>query len=188
MNTQALPATRYSRGAIAFHWLIALLIVLNFAAALVAESFPKPVEQQIMGNHMAIGMAILALSVLRLLWRLTHPAPAFAPRLKTWEAGLARVVHTLFYVLMIGIPLAGWIMTSAFSGGRAVSFLGLFDIPGLPLAKSEAVAGLFHEVHELGAWMMLALFVLHVAGALKHQFLDRDGTLARMLPGGGPRA
>jgi len=175
-------AARYSRGAIAFHWTIAVLILVNFAAAWVADDLPKAEAGQVMANHKAIGLLVLVLSVLRILWRVTHPAPPLADTLKAWEAALAKVVHSLFYFLIIAIPFSGWAMSSAFSGGKPVSFFGLFDIPGLPFSADRATGGVFHEVHELFATLALLLLALHVAGALKHQFVDRDGTLGRMIP------
>jgi cytochrome b561 len=173
---------RYTRGAIAFHWTIAALILLNFTAAWIAHSVPKPEHQQIMNNHKAIGLTILALSVLRIVWRVTHPAPPFVETLRTWEAAAAKVVHSLFYFLIVAIPLTGWSMVSFASGGKPVSFFGLFAIPGLPFAADRERAGVFHEVHERFALLALALLVLHVAAALKHHFVDRDATLGRMIP------
>lgn len=177
-------AARYSRGAIVLHWAIAALIVLNFAAAWVSEDLPKAQAAQVMSNHKAIGLLILALTVLRMLWRLAHRPPPLAETLKAWEVALAKVVHGLFYVLMLAIPLAGWAMTSAYSGGKAVGFFGLFDIPGLPFQADKGLAGVFHEVHELGATLMLALIGLHLAGVAKHALVDRDGTARRMVPWG----
>lgn len=184
MTHPRITAARYSRGAIVFHWAIAALIVLNFAAAWISEDLPKAESQQVMANHKAIGLLILTLTVLRIVWRLTHRPPPASEALKAWEVALSKVVHGLFYVLMIAIPFAGWAMTSAFSGGMPVSFFGLFDIPGLPFQADKALAGVFHEVHELGATLMLALLALHLAGVAKHVLIDRDSTLQRMLPWG----
>lgn len=175
---------RYSTGAIAFHWIIALLIAFNYVAAWMAEDLPKEQAGALMGNHKAVGITILLLTVLRILWRITHRPPAFLTSLQPWEAMLARVTHALFYVLMIGIPLAGWLMHSAYSGGATVNAFGVFSYPGLPLAADKAGAHTAGEVHEVLATAMLVLAGLHVLGALKHQFLDRDGSLARMLPWG----
>lgn len=175
---------RYSTGAIAFHWIIALLIAFNYVAAWMAEDLPKEQAGALMGNHKAVGITILLLTVLRILWRITHRPPAFLTSLQPWEAMLARVTHALFYVLMIGIPLAGWLMHSAYSGGAPVNAFGVFSYPGLPLAADKAGAHTAGEVHEILATAMLVLAGLHVLGALKHQFLDRDGSLARMLPWG----
>ena len=174
-------ASRYSTGAIAFHWIIATLIVLNFIAVWVAERMPKPEHMQIMNNHKAFGLTILALSVISVLWRLFNPAPPYVATLKPWEAALARVVHTLFWFLVIAMPLTGWGMVSAGSG-QPVSWFGLFSVPPLPVPSGRGPGGTFHDVHEKLAWVMLILVALHVAGALKHQLLDHDGTLARMIP------
>lgn len=181
MNTVGLVGARYSRGAIVFHWTIAVLIALNFAAAWIADDMPRQDKQIIMGNHKAIGITILVLAVLRVIWRLTHRPPPRVETLQRWEVLLAKVVHTAFYVLMIAIPLAGWAMSSI--AARPVNFFGLFTVPMLPLGSDKAVGGVFHDLHEQGATLMLVLLALHVAGALKHHFIDRDGTMRRMLPG-----
>ena len=180
-----LAASRYSRGAMVFHWTIAILIILNVIGALVAEDLPKAEAAQLMGNHKAIGITILFLSVGRLLWRFTHPVPPLSAGLKAWEVALAKITHALFYVLIIAIPTSGWMMHSAGTGGKSVPFFGLFSYPGLPFAQDKATAGVFKEFHEVMAFAMLALLVLHVAAALKHQFIDRDGSIWRMLPGRG---
>lgn len=172
-------ARRYGSVAMILHWLIALLIVLNFAAAWVAEDMPRPERMQIMANHKAIGITVLVLSIVRIGWRIRHRPPPLQRSLQPWERILAQAVHALFYVAMIGIPLTGWAMVS---GGGPVSLFGLFSVPALPVPTDEAASGRFNAVHERLAWLMLALFVLHVAGALKHQFFDRDHTLGRMTP------
>lgn len=174
-------ATRYNSGAIAFHWIIAALIVLNFIAVWVAEDMPKEDASQLMGIHKAVGISILVLTVLRILWRLTHRPPPFPESMKAWEVALARVVHSLFYFLMVAIPFTGWSMVSAYSG-KPVSFFGLFDVPALPYRVNEASGEILHEVHETFGAIMLVLLALHVAGALKHHFVDRHGGLARMIP------
>ncbi|MDE2595945.1 MAG: cytochrome b [Sphingomonadales bacterium] len=184
-NTAALQSTaRYSLGAMALHWIIALLIALNYTSAWVAEDMPEPAKLQVMANHKAFGLTVLALSVVRLLWRFTHRPPPLAESLKAWEVALARVVHGLIYTLTIAIPLAGWALHSAATGGKGLTWFKLFAIPGLPLAQDKASAGIFHEMHEVFATLMLALLALHVIAALKHQFLDRDGSMRRMVPWG----
>lgn len=175
-------ASPYTKGAIAFHWISALLIVTNFALAWGSEDSPDAERMRLMGIHMSIGITLLILAALWMLWRIRHPRPPFAPTLKRWEVSLARIVHTLFYVLMILIPLAGWAMVSAFAEGTALRWFGLVAVPALPVAKGMASGGFFGQAHELLALGMLVLFLLHVAGALKHHFLDRDETLARMIP------
>jgi len=173
---------RYSLGAIVLHWAIAALIVLNFLLVWTSEDAPKPEHEALIANHKAVGLVILALSVLRLAWRAVHPSPPFAETLRAWEAALAKVVHSLFYLLLLAIPLTGWAMVSLGNGGEPVDIFGLFTVPGLPFAADRRQAGTVHEVHELFATLTLVLLALHVAAAIKHQFIDRDTTLARMVP------
>lgn len=175
-------AERYSRGAIILHWLIALLIIGNFVGAWTSEDLPRDQRMIMMGYHKATGIVILLLTLVRIGWRLINPAPPLLETLKTWEAAFARVTHVLFYVLMLAVPLAGLGLHSAFGQGKPVSIFGLFDFPALPVGIDKPTIGLFHELHEVTATAMLVLLGLHVAAALKHQFLDRDGTLARMKP------
>jgi cytochrome b561 len=182
METAATPADRYSRGAVILHWLIAVLIVLNFLAAAVAEDMPKAEAAQVMANHKAIGITVLLLTLLRIGWRFARPTPPLVETLKAWEAAVAKVTHSLFYFLMLAIPVAGWGLHSAASGGKPVSVFGLFSMPALPVGYDKPTIGVFHEAHEITATLMFLLFWLHVAAALKHQLLDKDGTMRRMLP------
>lgn len=173
---------RYSVGAIAFHWVIAVLIAANFVVAWTAEDLPREEAASLMGTHKALGIAVLLLTVLRIVWRIANRPPEFLKTVQPWEAALAKFTHGLFYVLMIGVPLAGWVMHSAYTGGLPVDAFGLFSYPGLPLAQDKPGAEVAAEVHEVLAAGMLLLIVLHVLGALKHQWFDRDGSLARMVP------
>lgn len=175
---------RYSGGAIILHWLIALAIITNWLLAHVAEDAPKAQHDIMMGRHMAIGMTVLILSVLRVVWRLMHKPPPPNPEHRGWERLAARAVHTLLYVLMLGLPLTGYLMLQTYVGGMGVDMFGIFEFPGIPMTKSKAANGVFHEMHEVFATAMLFLFLLHVAGAWKHQLIDRDGTIFRMLPFG----
>jgi len=172
----------YTRVAIALHWIIAAMILANFILVWTAHDAPKAEEQRLVGLHMSTGLMILVLSVARIVWRLMHPAPPLEETLKRWEVILAKSVHHLFYFLIIAIPLTGWLMVSAFSGGHEVSIYGIFPFPGLPLEQSKETAGEIHEVHELLAGLMFLLFLIHTAAALKHWIFDRDGTMARMAP------
>ncbi len=176
------PVTRYTRVAQILHWLIGTLIVLNIAAAWIAGTRSDAEATQIMSKHLAIGLTVLTLSVVRLVWRLMHRPPPFAADVKPWERVLAHVVHYSFYVLMIGLPLIGLAAHSAFSGGKPVSYFGLFQIPAFPMAMSRANGEFWGGLHGALAWGMIGLLALHVAGALKHHFFDRDGELWRMIP------
>lgn len=176
---------RYSTGAIVLHWTIAVLIGLNYLGAWEAEDLQGAEKAYAMAGHKAFGMTILFLTIVRIGWRFAYAAPPLSPRLKTWEAALAKTAHSLLYLLMLGVPLAGWLMHSLASGGQPLTWFQQFDIPGLPLAQSKTGTGILHAVHEALANVMLALIGLHVAGALKHQFADRDGAMKRMWFGKG---
>lgn len=177
---------RYSGVAMLFHWTIAILVIMNWQIAERAGDFEGPMRGEIMGYHKAWGMTILALTLARLAWRLSHKPPAMASTLKAWERTLARTVHFIFYALLIGLPLGGWLANSL--AGRPLDFFGMFTIPGLPVGENAGLAKQIFGGHELGGKALLILIALHVAGALKHTFLDRDGNLWRMMPIGTPKA
>lgn len=181
METATAPSARYSRGAVVLHWLIAVLIVLNFAAAWVAEDMPKEQAMQVMGNHKAIGITVLLLTLARIAWRLTHRPPPLSSDLAAWEVALAKVTHVLLYILMLGIPLGGWATHSAWFGGQPVSLFGLINWPGLPLTQDKALGETLGEAHGAFAWAMLVLLALHVAGALKHRVIDRNPNAIRRM-------
>jgi cytochrome b561 len=180
MATLAPNFARYSRVAVWLHWIIAALILLNLVLGFFAEDFEKPVRAAMMNVHKATGLTILVLTLARLAWRLGHRPPAFDAVMKAWEVGLARVIHGLFYLLLLVLPLSGWMIVS--TNGRATSWFGVFDVAPLPVSRSKDVHELFEEVHELLGYVALALIVLHVAGALKHHFDGHRHLMGRMAP------
>lgn len=173
-------ARRYSLGAIILHWLVAVLIVANVAIVLLAEDMPRERAMGWMAIHKANGITVLLLALVRIGWRLTHPWPPLPDTIPAWQARLARLTHHLFYFLIVAVPLAGYIFVSAASGGKPIDMYGLFDFPGLPLARDRAGADIGHEVHEILAFATVGLVVLHIAGGLKHAFADG---FFRMWPG-----
>lgn len=183
--------TRYSTVAVMLHWLIAALLVTNIALAWSRIFMTRDQIGVVMGLHKSTGILVLLLSLLRLAWRLAHPAPPYPAGLPLWERALARATQLGFYGIMIGMPLTGWIMTS---GPRAHGPLILYGLVPWPLIGfvhgAQGRAGdIWHalgEAHGLLAWFAYLLIVLHVAGALKHQFLDKDIIMARMLPAKRP--
>lgn len=168
----------YSRVAIVLHWTIALLILGNIAGAILHEAVAPATGAAIMAAHKSIGLTVLALSLFRLGWRVSHGFPRFPDTTPRWDAVAARSTHLAFYAVMIGLPLLGWMMVSA--GDRPLTWFGLFDVPKLPV--SPQVADWSHDAHVTIGLATLALVALHVAGALKHHLVDRDDVLARMLP------
>jgi cytochrome b561 len=177
--------------AILFHWVIAILILTNIGLGWSFDSFSGPDKTAIVNVHKSIGISVLILSVLRLLWRLMNKPPPLSPWLKPWEKLLATTVHWLFYVFMIVMPLTGWAMVSASPKIRInpVTFFGLFNVPAFPYV-STLPHDQMHTAHKLleqahtgyVLWLGYALIVLHLLGAFKHQFFDRDGELGRMIP------
>jgi cytochrome b561 len=171
---------RYTRVAIFLHWLIAALLIGNLFLGLYHEDFGKAATPWMMFFHKAIGISVLALTLVRLAWRLTHRPPAFDPVLKRWERGLAGFIHWLFYFMLIAIPLTGWLLSS--SSGRATNYFGLFEIPPLPVSRGEDAHDLFEGLHEWLGKAMIGLVLLHVAGALKHHFSGHRHLIGRMAP------
>lgn len=178
--------SRYSLGAIVLHWAIAIAVIVAWRIAESAEHGSQAEEAAIMGDHMALGMLILFLTVLRLIWRLTHSHPAFPQDLARWETLLARAVHVVFYALLLGLPLLGWLGTSM--EGAPIDLFGAFTIPSLPVAANRGLGHELLEVHGSLGQLMLFLIALHVLGAVKHHFVDRNGALYRMLPFGTPKS
>jgi len=180
-----MPTNRYSTGAMILHWAIAIAVIVSWRVAESAEHLAREEKEAVMGNHMALGMIILVLTVVRLAWRLTHAQPPLPVHLARWEAALARTIHVIFYVLLVGLPLAGWIGTSMEREG--FSMFGLFEVPLLPAPDDRRAGHELLEVHGTAGTIMIYLIGLHILGALKHHFWDKDGMLWRMLPFGTPK-
>jgi cytochrome b561 len=174
---------RYSNVAIALHWLIALLIVGTFTLGLVMTDIPglTPTKLKYFSWHKWAGVTVLLLATLRLLWRLGHAAPAYPDSMRPWEKQLAHFTHGGLYLLMFAVPLSGYFFTLA--AGVPVVYFGLFQLPVL-IAKNPALKEVLEPVHYWLNMLLAALVAGHVLAALKHQFLDRDGVLRRMLPHG----
>jgi len=177
---------RYSGVAMLLHWLLAIGVILNWRLAEAAEGSSREAGASLMATHKAIGMTILLLTVLRIAWRLIHPPPPLASTLHAWERVLARTTHALFYVLLISLPMLGWVASSSF--GKPIDWFGLFQIPALPVHQDSQAGETIFDVHKVLGTGMVWLMFLHIAGALKHTFWDKDGNLLRMLPFGTPKA
>lgn len=170
--------TRYGHVAMLFHWTIAVLIAAN----LLIGAFHDSLFDGWIWLHKSIGLAVLALSVARLAWRLGHRPPPLPRDVPAWQRRLAHGVHWGLYALMVATPMSGWVFTSANAKPRPTTF-GLFSVPPLPIAPDEALNAAGRDAHGLLAWIMLFLIALHIGGALKHQFLDGVPILRRILPG-----
>jgi cytochrome b561 len=169
---------RYTRTAIALHWLIAVAVIAQFAWGWWMQDIPKqPPGPRVdaFNLHKSIGLTLLALMTLRLLWRWRHPAPAL-PAMPVWQARLAHLNHALLYTVLFVMPVAGY-LGSVFSG-FPVKFFGM-TLPAWGW-KDASLKDFFSLVHYGTSWVLAGAVALHVGAALKHALLDRDGLLARM--------
>jgi cytochrome b561 len=178
---------KYDGVAMLLHWIIAVLMIfmIIFGEDLMGEkgeAGEAAAGTFLPSVHVSIGVTILALTLLRLIWRLMNPPPPYPASMKPWEVTMSKVTHGLFYVLMIGLPLTGWLAFAEFlkeaPAMSGVSVFGLFPVPAAP-QFGELAKG----AHGLGSNVAMVLVILHVLAALKHQFIDGDGIFRRMLPG-----
>lgn len=200
MTLELTSSTRYTSVAIVLHWTLAILILGMIPVGWwMSDAVLDPAFRAKAGQafqlHKSVGFTILGLSVLRLIWRLTHKAPSLPQAMPAWEKNVVRLTHWLFYFLMIALPVTGWIYVSA---GYSVTFerffpvasnwFGLVEVPHIaPVAtRSEesrkAIGTAAMNVHSKLAWGVLVLGGLHVAAALKHHLFNRDDVLTRMVP------
>jgi cytochrome b561 len=183
MTEDRSPVSPHKYGAIAmlFHWLLALMIILALGLGWYMTGLPFSLARVKLFNwHKWLGMSILLIAALRLLWRLRHPAPRLPGSMAGWEATLAHLSHGLMYVLFFAVPLIGWARSNA--AGFPIVYLGLVPFPDL-VGKDKALAESLKQAHAIGAYMFGALVVLHVAAAVKHAVIDKDGVFSRMIPG-----
>lgn len=160
---------------------MAALILSTIPLGWYGASFESAAAQTATNTHKTIGIVILALTLVRLGWRLAHQLPALPEGMTKLVRRVARATHGLFYFFLLILPLSGWWMSSAVPDRHSFGF-GVFDIPFLPVPRGWASAGPAHGIHTNLVWVMVALVVLHIAAALKHHFFDKDDVLARMLP------
>lgn len=158
----------YDNVAKAFHWLMALMIISLLAVGIYMHDLPKEDEMRstLYMAHKASGMIILFLFAARILWRLTHKPPSL-DRYSEKVRKVANAVHISLYLFMFSIPLSGYLMSTFH--GYPVNFFGLFKFP-LIVGKNESMAEFFAEAHEYMAFALIAILVLHIAGAVKHRF------------------
>lgn len=181
---------RYSGVAITLHWAIALLLITNIGVAWYFNTLTGTAKIEPLQLHKSIGITVLILSVARLAWRLAVPAPKLPDYVTGWEKWLAQAVHVLFYVVMLGLPLSGWSMVSAsplikvfpITLYHLVPWPALSFLTNLPHDQLKQAHGVFMAIHGLLGKLAYGLIVLHVAGALKHQFISQDDVVARMIP------
>lgn len=182
---------RYTRLAIVLHWLIAVLIAVNLALAWSVESLPDAYVRPVIDTHKSIGITVLGLAILRLLWRVSHAPPPLPTGYRLWERRLSHLAHLALYLLIFAIPLSGWMHDSAWKAAAShpMYLFGVVPWPrigwimDLDPATREALHSSVGHLHKLLGKILCLFVAAHILGALKHQFLDREPELQRMLPG-----
>jgi cytochrome b561 len=161
------------------HWATAVLIAWLFYLGLTMVDLPlSPQKFQDYALHKSLGLTVLALVVARLVWRRLTPPPPLPDGMRRHEAILAKAVHHGIYVLIVLIPLTGWLYSSATAS--PANYFGYFTVPDL-IPANETVGKVLRVVHDVAGKLLLLLLALHIVGAFKHQLVDRDDVLKRML-------
>ena len=171
-------STQYGCVTKSLHWLVFILVTGLFTIGFLMGDAPNAIKGFIYNTHKLTGLTVLVLMVLFVLWSLINPKPRYPAEMPGWEKRLARIVHMLIYLLVIAMPLSGLIMSNA--AGKNPHLFGIeFVLPGIP--RSKPLAGFFADVHEIIAWSLVGILSLHILGALKHHFLDKNNILLRMM-------
>lgn len=173
----------YGLMAIVFHWLIALMFIGQAGLGFYMSDLPvdDPLTFRTYQWHKSIGLTILLLALMRLVWRFANPQPGLPAAMPDWEQRAARLAHLFLYAALVLVPLAGWALVSSSPLNIPTFAWYLVVIPHLPLPASEAAEAVWAFVHESLAKLALAVAILHIGAALRHEFVLRDGLLARMI-------
>lgn len=172
---------RYTRTAIFLHWLIAMLLLGQFAFGWYLDGIPRGVLARgyYVNLHKSTGILIALLIVFRIIWRLTHQPPSLPDAMPAWQRRAAAASHRLLYVLMLVMPLSGYVASNFSKHG--VNFFNSVKLA--PWGSDDKLLyAIFNQTHKITSWLLLALVILHVSAALKHLFVDRDNIFSRILP------
>lgn len=172
------PKLSYDIGAAAIHWVSAALVVAIIILGFFADPLEDALGIRAMPWHKSLGLTVFAITALRLFWRFTHRPPPLSATMTALQMRGAHMVHGLFYLLLLGLPLSGYLFGSG--GPRPMQWFGI-DIPKAPIGTP--LADVLHEAHEVGGYMIAALLITHVLAAIWHQLVLRDRLIQRMWPG-----
>lgn len=170
---------RYATSSIVFHWLIAVIVLILLSVSFFLGDLPEHMVPFAVMLHKSFGLSVLFLMLIRLGLIFYHGKPPLPQSVPTWEKVLARGVQYALYLFLLAMPFSGWLMSSF--ANKAPVFFGLFSVP-LPVTPNQELAKNIFFVHQLIAWVLITLLVLHIAGALKHYFIDKDNVTQSMLP------
>ncbi len=160
------------------HTLLAVIVLLEFALGHIRDFLPKSVRPTLMFYHKSFGLTFLAIGTLTLLWALINLKPQYPTSMQNWQASLARITRVMLYLLIIAMPLSGWIMSTA--AGYPPEWFGLVTLPFPGLEKSKSFAHFIHEIHEILGWALLSFIGLHLLGVIVHKYILKDGIHSRM--------
>ena len=171
----------YSRITILLHWVIALLILAAFGLGFVMTDIPgiTPTKLKYFSWHKWVGITVLFLAAIRLIWRLKHPAPPYQHLMPRWQLLISGLAHGALYILMFAVPLSGYFYSLA--AGVPVVYLGVLPLPVL-IDADPVLKPVLKELHLTLTYLLLTLISLHVLAVIKHQFIDKDNIIKRMLP------
>jgi cytochrome b561 len=182
--------SRYGGVAKTLHWLIVVLIIVQYVLAQMAHAaeharamHPAAALEQLalLARHKSVGLTIFMLALVRLIWRFVSPPPPLPVNMPQWQVTTARLTHFAFYVVLFAMPISGLVMSAA--ANYPVAYFGLFTLPNL-VAPDDGLKDLMKDVHETLFDVLVVLAAVHIVAALKHEFFDHDGVLRRMLPWG----
>ena len=184
--------TRYTRTAMALHWVVAILIIANVVIVWTVDLLPDSFGRPMVDLHKSIGFTVLGLAIMRVLWRQANPPPPLPADYPAIEKFGAHAAHILLYVLIFGLPITGWLHDSAWNGAATHPVSLYWLVPWFRIGliehqdpvRKEFLHSYFYGWHVAFSYILYGLVALHIAGALKHQWVDRHPELQRMLPGG----
>lgn len=162
-----------------FHWVIAIIVIAMLGLSFFLDDVPEIYKYQAFLIHKSLGISVLFLMILRFILLIVLGRPNLPTQISAWEFTLSRIVQYGFYILLIVMAIVGWIMSVA--AGKTPTFFGLFSLP-LPIEPNKALSQLMFQFHQKIAFILIVLIILHVLGALKHHFIDKDNVLNHMLP------
>ncbi len=172
---------RYSAGSKFFHWLMAIVVIGMLSFSFFLDDLPETYQSVAYMLHKSVGLTVLFLMFARFFWIQYCGKPALPSTVPGWQKIMSRIMQYSLYVLLISMAMCGWLMSVA--AERVPTYFGMFRMT-LPIAPNKAFAKLMDQSHKTIAWVLIVIIVLHVAGAIKHHFIDKDNVLKRMLPGG----
>lgn len=163
-----------------FHWIIALLVITLLTVGFIMINLPDntPSRGSVYTVHKLVGLTVLLIMLFRLAWTIINPKPVLPKKAPHWEKWAVYLVHGALYVVLLAMPLSGWVMSTAADHAPHLGNLSL-PLPGIPISKTLSENA--EQAHEILAWVLIVLIIIHILAALKHYFVDKDNILQRMM-------